>query len=226
MKKKTLLLTLTAVIMVAALAIGGTLAYFTSNDSATNTFTAGNVKIFLFEHGVSQAPTSTGIAWTPLSTEVQANTYTGIYPGAVLPKDPTIRNTGSSRAYVRMKITISNAAAWTTALGSGYDLTKIFSGFDSTKWTLAGAPTTVSDKITYVYNYTGILAASANTGALFTTVTIPSVFDNAQMTAVGGESRTFILNITAEAIQADGFADSAAAFTALNAQLNPPVVTP
>lgn len=223
MKKKTLLLSLTAVIMVAALAIGGTLAYFTSSDNAANTFTAGNVAIDLYEHGVSQATTSTGIAWTLLSTEVNANTYTGIYPGAVLPKDPTIRNTGSSRAYVRMKVTIGNASAWTTALGSGYDLTEVFGSFDSTKWTRAGDPTLDSahNTITYIYNYNGMLATSESTGALFTTVTIPTVFDNAQMTAVGGSSRTFTMNISAEAIQADGFADSAAAFSALDAQLAP-----
>ena len=47
-KRKTLALALT-LCMVAILAIGGSLAYFTDTDEATNTFTLGNVKIDLQE---------------------------------------------------------------------------------------------------------------------------------------------------------------------------------
>ena len=47
-KKKILVLALT-IAMVAILAVGGSLAYLTSTDSATNTFTVGNVKIELLE---------------------------------------------------------------------------------------------------------------------------------------------------------------------------------
>ena len=45
MKKKTILVAAIAVMLVAALVVGGTLAYFTDKDNATNTFTVGNVKI-------------------------------------------------------------------------------------------------------------------------------------------------------------------------------------
>lgn len=47
-KKKILVLALT-IAMVAILAVGGSLAYLTSTDSATNTFTVGNVQIELLE---------------------------------------------------------------------------------------------------------------------------------------------------------------------------------
>ena len=47
-KRKTLALALT-LCMVAILAIGGSLAYFTDTDEETNTFTLGNVKIDLKE---------------------------------------------------------------------------------------------------------------------------------------------------------------------------------
>lgn len=236
MKKKNLLLILTAVTVVAAMAVGGTLAYFTSTDKADNTFTAGNVAIKLYEHEVvANTNEDTGLTtWNyALDTheakiETQENLYTGIYPGAVLPKDPTIKNTGSNPAYVRMKVTISHADAWVDKLGSGFDLTGIFGGFDGTKWTLAATPAVdqATNTITYIYNYDGILGAGDETGALFTTVTIPTFFDNAEMKAVGGNSRTFTLKITAEAIQSDGFynngqPDEAAAFTALNSQLVP-----
>ena len=49
MKKKTILVAAIAVMLVAALVVGGTLAYFTDTKSATNTFTMGNVKIDLKE---------------------------------------------------------------------------------------------------------------------------------------------------------------------------------
>ena len=49
MKKKTILVAAIAVMLVAALVVGGTLAYFTDTKTETNTFTAGNVKIDLNE---------------------------------------------------------------------------------------------------------------------------------------------------------------------------------
>lgn len=49
MKKKTILVAAIAVMLVAALVVGGTLAYFTDTKSADNVFTVGNVKIDLNE---------------------------------------------------------------------------------------------------------------------------------------------------------------------------------
>lgn len=49
MKKKTILVAAIAVMLVAALVVGGTLAYFTDKGNATNTFTVGDVKINLLE---------------------------------------------------------------------------------------------------------------------------------------------------------------------------------
>ena len=49
MKKKSILVAAIAVMLVAALVVGGTLAYFTDKDNATNTFTVGNVDIELLE---------------------------------------------------------------------------------------------------------------------------------------------------------------------------------
>ena len=44
MKKKSILMAAIAVMLVAVLVVGGTLAYFTDAKSATNTFTVGDVK--------------------------------------------------------------------------------------------------------------------------------------------------------------------------------------
>lgn len=49
MNKRKLLLVALSLCMVAILAMGGTLAYLTDTDDATNTFTVGNVKIELIE---------------------------------------------------------------------------------------------------------------------------------------------------------------------------------
>lgn len=49
MNKRKIILLATALCMVAILAVGGTLAYFTDTDVAVNTFTVGNVKIELIE---------------------------------------------------------------------------------------------------------------------------------------------------------------------------------
>lgn len=49
MSKRKILALASAVCMVAILAIGGTLAYFTDKDEATNTFTTGKVDIALHE---------------------------------------------------------------------------------------------------------------------------------------------------------------------------------
>ena len=49
MKKKTILVAAIAVMLVAALVVGGTLAYFTDTKDAKNTFTVGNVSIDLNE---------------------------------------------------------------------------------------------------------------------------------------------------------------------------------
>lgn len=49
MKKKSILVAAIAVMLVAALVVGGTLAYFTDTDKKTNTFTVGNVDIELLE---------------------------------------------------------------------------------------------------------------------------------------------------------------------------------
>ena len=49
MKKRNVLTLLLALVLVAAIAVGSTLAYFTSQDDASNTFTMGKVEINLDE---------------------------------------------------------------------------------------------------------------------------------------------------------------------------------
>lgn len=85
MKKK--LLALCVVILLAAVAIiGGTLAYFTDTEIATNVFTTGDVKIDLIEKFDPENAT--------------------LMPGVDIQKEVTVKNTGSEEAYVRVHIAI------------------------------------------------------------------------------------------------------------------------
>lgn len=71
MKKKTILVAAIAVMLVAALVVGGTLAYFTDTKAAKNTFTVGNVSIKLLESslhrenaGIANGATSDSELWS------------------------------------------------------------------------------------------------------------------------------------------------------------------
>lgn len=81
MKKKTILVAAIAVMLVAALVVGGTLAYFTDTKSADNTFTVGNVKIDLLESslhrenaGIANGATSDSELWSNVAKEGSNNT--------------------------------------------------------------------------------------------------------------------------------------------------------
>ena len=97
MKKKSILMAAIAVMLVAVLVVGGTLAYFTDTKSATNTFTMGNVAITLDETDVNN----------PEARTANGNTY-NVYPGQTVQKDPIVHNTGKNAAYIRATVNVSN----------------------------------------------------------------------------------------------------------------------
>lgn len=81
MKKKSILVVAIAVMLVAALVVGGTLAYFTDTKSATNTFTVGNVDIELLESslhrenaGIANGATSDSELWSDVEKLGSNNT--------------------------------------------------------------------------------------------------------------------------------------------------------
>ncbi|MEG2353894.1 MAG: TasA family protein [Clostridium sp.] len=75
-----------AVVVVAAISIGATSAYFTDKQSVTNTFTVGDVKI-----GIEETE------WGKLPNH-------DIAPGKTLSKDPVIKNTGKNSCWMRVKV--------------------------------------------------------------------------------------------------------------------------
>lgn len=113
MKKK--LMTVLALVLVIAMSVAGTVAYLTSTDTVTNTFTVGNVEITLDEAKVDEY----GVAATP-ATRVDKNDYK-LIPGHTYTKDPTIHvATGSEDCWLFAKIENNLGTAATLAMTQGW----------------------------------------------------------------------------------------------------------
>ena len=100
MKKKILALIM-VVVLAATVVVGGTMAYLTDEDSATNIFTVGNISIDLTE--------KVGVVGggEVVSTDDGAE-YTGVMPGDWLQKEVTVTNDGVNDAYVMVTVTVNN----------------------------------------------------------------------------------------------------------------------
>ena len=181
MKKK--ILTICLIVALAATAIiGGTLAYFTDTDKATNTFTAGGVKIQLIEQqrnadSSALVPFENGKNLMPIVGSAQGEQET--VDGVKLPtaenyvdKIMTIKNTGASAAYVRIFVAVPTALQnGQTPNAPRYDVLHWNFNGDSCaegQWTdeIVVANPTVIDGVEYkIYSrtYTTALAAGATT---------------------------------------------------------------
>lgn len=233
-KSKALLLTLCAVLLVAA-SVLGTMAYLTSTDTVTNTFTVGKVEIKLDETDVTN----------PTGSRVQANSYK-LMPGTTYTKDPTVTvKAGSEESYVRMKVTFNNAAALMEMLPSADNLEDFtpdeialikkiapilfltnYTKVDSVwlpEYAMLGMEKTLADPnyfvydaandtVTYIFYYpTTVTATTAD-------VTLPALFDTIKVPEhVTGEQlaklNNFKITVIAEAIQAGSFTDAADAWS-------------
>ena len=224
MTKKALTILL-AISLVALLAAGGAIAYLTSTDTVKNTFTVGNVKIVLDEAEVTKGNDG---AWTAGTDRVKANNYGTVYPGAELPKDPTVHNTGANAAYIRAEVNVSNAMNIFADLypnaptypQAGYKdmLLKIVDALGS-GWSIVGV--TAGDTFTigqfdakFILKYDAALASGESTTPMFTKVIVPTEMQS------GRDYLFKEITVTAQAIQADGFASWEAAFAAYDAQVN------
>lgn len=218
MKKtsKALLLMLCAVLLVAA-SVLGTMAYLTSTDSVENTFTVGNVKITLDEAKVG----TDGKALTGNdAARVKANDY-HLLPGGTYDKDPTVHiQPKSEKSYVRLLVTITNytdAAQVLDKTDRGVILLENYVD-ESADWTHVAAgykQDTTKDTATYEFRYKETVSNSSTTDvvnlpALFTKITIPGSLTNDQIAKLDGVK----INVVAQAIQADGFANADAAWGA------------
>ena len=206
-KSKALLLTLCAVLLVAA-SVMGTMAYLTSTDKVENTFTVGKVAIKLDE-----AKADTDGSLVEGAARVKANSYK-LLPGHTYNKDPMVTVlSGSEASYIKMTVTFSKAGALDAIFAStGADLTSIFNGYDSANWTYKGNTKDAgADTRTYEFWYketVGAPTADVALDALFDSITIPGEITQAQLETI----KDMTITVTAYAIQADGFANADAAW--------------
>lgn len=240
MKKRTVALVL-AIVLVFAVAVGGTVAYLTSTANVKNTFTVGSVNIKLDEAKV----TPDGKAVTP-AERVTANDYK-LMPGHVYTKDPTVTVLkGSEESYVRMKVTFNNAAAIiamltnpefeneVTGYENAYPVLQMLNLVEANtmKWDGINRETGTlyiekmlgnskyfvkdGDTLTFYYYYNEKVAApnaDKVLETLFDSITVPEWVTADQLNKLND----FQINVVAEAIQADGFDDADAAWAAFNA---------
>ena len=222
-KSKALLLTLCAVLLIAA-SVLGTMAYLTSSAEVKNTFTIGKVEIKLDETDVTN----------PTGPRVTANSYK-LMPGTTYTKDPTVTvKAGSEESYVRMKVTFNNAAALMEMLPSADNLEdympdeialikKIAPILFLTNYTVADAGwlpeytmfgmektladpnyfvyDAANDTVTYIFYYPTTVTATDKDvvlPAVFTEISLPEHVTGEQL----AELNNFQITVIAEAIQA------------------------
>ncbi len=233
MNKRKIVLLAMSLCMVAILAVGGTLAYFTDTDAQVNTFTVGNVAIDLYEDfgdndegGVEKLIPATGSAQDDtLKNGIEKEVY--------------VMNTGTEEAYVRVHIAIP------TLLDNGdptFDASAniVHFNFDPAtvgegKWDWSKSNedgkytgnwnfyTTTIDGIgynVYVVTYTGILGVQDSTcDAMHQVYMDPSVTNEDITKLKETLGNTWKIYVGAEGGQVAGFAN---AYEALNTQFGVP----
>lgn len=210
------------VISLVAILSFGTLAWFSDADTVTNKFMTAtsddqdaddvfNVDIYETVPDGNDADTNPDIfdkgdnADNGVDNEY---TYYDVLPGDELIKAPFVENTGLYDQYVRVKVTVSDAAAWKSLFTTyGFALDDIFvvdNDFDS-RWDREIDQTiedTTADTMTLVYYYKDVLAADDAPVAFFSAVTIPEVLTKEDVVDLLGADG-FSFKIVAEAVQAE-----------------------
>lgn len=199
--KKAVLLLCSAVLLVC-ISIGATVAYLTSQDTVTNTFTVGNVAITMDEAKVG----ADGKAITGDAAErVKANAYK-LFPGGEYDKDPTIHvGTTSEEAYLGVKVVFKDGKK---ADNLGLNLLGIFDGFSSSSWTISEKQISGND-VYYTLIYNTTISGGTNDIVLFNKVKIPGELDNDDIALLDNVQ----MEITAYAVQKDGFNSAAKALS-------------
>lgn len=172
-----------ALLLCLVLLIGGISAYFTDKtETLSNTYTIGNIEIELTEP-----------SWNPANAQ-------GIMPGDEIAKDPTVKNTGSSDAYVFVKVSIP------TGKVDGTENTELFTLVNSNDqdgvnagWVQVSR-TPETGKVTYVYAYSSgtelTTVAKNGTATLFNKVRLVNPDDTENTDLPNGS-----IDVTAYAIQ-------------------------
>ena len=210
-KTKKIAAAVLSLALVGSIAIGGTLAYLTDKEEATNVFKIGDVDITLEEDNFE---------------ENNASAPVDIEPGVFMAKDPNVTNVGTNAAYIRVAVTIPQASIGDPAstqdlfiLGKGtvngdtfvegYNDAAFTIGTDSVKWLLK------NDGYYYLVKADGsdyALPAGAETAPVFTQVQLNSNIREGQLDVVSGAEYSIQnIGVVAQAVQTGSFATADAA---------------
>lgn len=240
MKKQTkALLTLLCAVLLVVGSVMGTLAYLTSQDSVTNTFTVGDVKIFLDEAKVNVDGEPVDANGNPVddvanAPRVDKNEY-HLLPGHTYTKDPMVTvEADSEESYVRMLVTFNFSKELDEIFAAnGANMTDIFVGYSAENWPLFDiTEDEATNTRTYEFRYKDTVlksAADQPLDPLFDAIAIPGFINNDQLAtlmkydAEGKLVDQFKINVVAHAIQADGLDTDDEAWAAFDIQ-NAPVV--
>ena len=240
MKARKILVSLAALALVAAISIGGTLAYLTSTKSVKNTFTVGNIQMTLTETDITKDD-GTRTARTDKGNEYK------LYPGQTYTKDPQVTIVGGSEdCYVRMLVEVANIdklkAAFPLVDGEGADITENskYYAADGTfliqylcgDWNESAWPctkvinnTTVQDSegkdtqgAIYEFRFASPVAHAESDQTLpelFKTIIVPGTVDNTALALLGQVE----INVIGNAVQMKGFESNVdAAWAAFESQ--------
>lgn len=197
MKKKILVACLCVALAVLTVA-GTTLAYLTSHDTVTNTFTVGNVAITLDEKDTDDS--------TPNAERDKANAYL-LMPGKNYEKDPTVHVANTSEnswIFVKVENGISTFEAASSTDANGYK--SIADQIKANDWTeLTGVTGVYYKEFSKPDNTTG------NTDwVVFSNFQISDTANSVDGWSTIGTNNNIV--VTAYAIQKEGFTTAVAAW--------------
>ena len=194
--KKAIIAAVCAVMLVVG-SVAGTMAYLTSQDSVTNTFTVGNVAITLDETNVDKKDAA-GQDNSSLARD-QANSYK-LMPGHTYIKDPIVHvDANSEDCYLFVKVVNEIAA--------------IEDSSDTVASQMANEGWICIDPNNGIYVYTtdetnpAVVSGGANV-TVFDDFTIADTVNNTTLATYANKTIT----VTAYAIQADGFSGKTASY--------------
>ena len=233
MNKRKIMLVAVALMMVAILGFGGTLAYLTDTDHQVNTFTTGNVAIDLYEDFDNDKDGIEKLLPVTYFADGERN------PANVVEKEVYVKNTGSELAWVRVHIAIPTILddgdptfnASNNVLHFNYDPDSVAAG----KWDWSKAyndgktegdwnfyTTTIAGEAynVYVVTYTTALAKNEETVDAMNQVYLDAKVTNEDISRIKEElGDQWKIYVAAEGCQADGFDDP---YYALNTSFGNP----
>lgn len=216
MKKKILVACLCVALAVLTVA-GTTLAYLTSKDEVTNTFTVGNVKMTMDEAAVNtDGEKLYKEDGTTLADRVRANEYI-LSPGHTYVKDPIVHmDDKSENCYVFIKVEngLGVLEAATSAEEGGYK--NIAAQITANGWKqLTDADGKAVADVYYMEYTKGQEAKNLKVFENFKIADNANTLKNANNQVIWDtitDANKITVNVTAYAIQKDGFTTAAAAW--------------